>query len=144
MQEESAVKGWKEGKDEEQQHGRAHTPLRSDLSDSPWSCQVRGRAPQEHSTRWMQAEQMLELTYLALGPFSLSSCMAPTAHRRMRFVLLPLTSLLHQHTSTPGRQMEAPVDTHPWINPTALSHRLTGQDTRCSHSPEVAPQPTQL
>lgn len=90
--------------------GRAHASVKSHLSDSP---QMRGRAPEEHSTRWVPAGQMLELTYLALGPFGLSSCVAPTAHRRMRFALLPLTSLLQRHTSTPGRQMEAPVDTHP-------------------------------
>lgn len=43
------------------------------------------------------------LTHLAPEPLRLSSGTAPTAHRRSRLVLLPLTSRKPEHSSTPRR-----------------------------------------
>lgn len=71
-------------------------------SDSPgslvfWGCvPILGQRPPPPATR--------PAAHLAREPLHLSSGTAPTAHRRNRQVLLPLTSLAPEHSSTPGRQ----------------------------------------
>lgn len=64
-----------------------------------------GCSPQGDLGHWRPPPGTVTRTaaHLAREPLHLSSGTAPTAHRRSRLVLLPLSSRAPEHSSTPGR-----------------------------------------